>query len=159
MPTPEFPRRDGSIVHDPRLGRLMTHMTDLEREVADDEGFRSHIYKCTAGAWSIGYGTNLSDGIDRDEALLLMRHRPGKVVASLESRLPFWAKLTDDRRRVLANMGYQMGMGGLMGFRRMLAAMERGDYDTAGKEMMDSKWAKHDSPARARRLAKVMVRG
>ena len=49
--------------------------------------------------------------------------------------------------------------GGLSGFGRMLAAMERGDYDTAAKEMLDSKWAKQDSPARARRLAKVMVRG
>lgn len=138
---------------------MTLHMTDLEREVADDEGFRSHLYKCTAGKWSIGHGTNLSDGIDREEALLLLRHRLGKVVAALESRLPFWAKLTDDRRRVLANMGYQMGMDGLSGFRKMLAAVERNDYDTAAKEMLDSKWAKHDSPARARRLAKVMVRG
>ena len=57
----------------------------------------------------------------REEALLLMRHRLGKVIAALESRLPSWPKLTDDRRRVLANMGYQLGVGGLMGFKRMLA--------------------------------------
>lgn len=138
---------------------MTLHMTDLEREVASDEGFMPIPYRCTSGKLSIGYGTNIQDGITKDEALLLMRHRLGKVVAALESRVPFWAKLTDDRRRVLANMGYQLGIAGLMGFKRMLAAMERGDYDTAGKEMMDSKWAKHDSPARARRLAKVMVRG
>lgn len=135
------------------------HMTDLEREVASDEGFMPIPYRCTSGKLSIGYGTNIQDGITREEALLLMRHRLGKVVAALESRLPFWPRLTDERRRVVANMGYQLGVAGLMGFRRMLAALERGDYDTAGKEMMDSKWAKHDSPARARRLAKVMVRG
>ena len=138
---------------------MTLHMTDLEREVADDEGFRAHLYKCTAGKWSIGHGTNLSDGIDREEALLLLRYRLGKVVAALESRLPFWPKLTDDRRRVLANMGYQLGILGLMRFKRMLAAVERGDYDTAGKEMMDSKWARSDSPARAQRLRTMMVRG
>ena len=135
------------------------HMTDLEREIADDEGFRAKPYRCTSGKLSIGHGTNIEDGISRDEALLLMRHRLGRVVAALESRLPFWPKLTNDRRRVLANMGYQLGIGGLMGFRRMLAALERGDYDTAGKEMMDSKWARSDSPARAQRLRKMMVRG
>ena len=135
------------------------HMTDLEREIADDEGFRSHLYKCTAGAWTIGYGTNLSDGIDRDEALLLMRHRLGKVIAALESRLPFWPKLTDDRRRVLANMGYQLGILGLMRFKRMLAALERGDYEAAAREMLDSKWARQDSPGRAQELAEMLRRG
>ena len=134
------------------------HMTDLEREIADDEGFRSHLYKCTAGAWTIGYGTNLSDGIDRDEALLLMRHRLGKVIAALESRLPFWPKLTDDRRRVLANMGYQLGILGLMRFKRMLAALERGDYEAAAREMLDSKWARQDSPGRAQELAEMLRR-
>jgi lysozyme len=138
---------------------MTLHMTDLEREVADDEGFRAHLYKCTAGAWSIGHGTNLSDGIDREEALLLMRHRLGKVITALESRLPFWFKLTDDRRRVLANMGYQLGIAGLMGFKRMLAALERGDYEAAAREMLDSKWAKRDTPGRAGRLAERMRRG
>jgi len=134
------------------------HMTDLEREVADDEGFMPIPYRCTAGKLSIGYGTNIQDGITRDEALLLMRYRLGKVVAALESRLPFWPSLTDDRRRVLANMGYQLGIGGLMGFKRMLAALDRSDYEAAAREMLDSKWAKRDTPGRARRLAERMRR-
>ena len=138
---------------------MTLHMTDLEREVASDEGFMPTPYRCTSGKLSIGYGTNIQDGITREEALLLMRHRLGKVVAALESRLPFWLKLTDDRRRVLANMGYQLGVGGLMGFKRMLAALERGDYDGAAREMLDSKWAKRDTPGRAGRLAERMMAG
>ena len=138
---------------------MTLHMTDLEREVASDEGFMPIPYRCTSDKLSIGYGTNIQDGITREEALLLMRHRLGKVVAALESRLPFWPRLTDERRRVLANMGYQLGVGGLMGFKRMLAALERGDYDGAAREMLDSKWARQDSPGRARRLAERMRRG
>ena len=138
---------------------MTLHMTDLEREVASDEGFGAIPYRCTSGKLSIGYGTNIQDGITRDEALLLMRHRLGKVVAALESRLPFWFKLTDERRRVMANMGYQLGVGGLMGFKRMLAALERGDYEAAAREMLDSKWAKRDTPARAGRMAERMRRG
>ena len=135
------------------------HMTELEREVANDEGFMPIPYRCTSGKLSIGYGTNIQDGITKDEALLLMRHRLGKVVAALESRLPFWSKLTDERRRVLANMGYQLGIAGLMGFKRMLAGLSRGDYEAAAREMLDSKWARQDSPGRARRLAERMRRG
>lgn len=135
------------------------HMTELEREVANDEGFMPIPYRCTSGKLSIGYGTNIQDGITKDEALLLMRHRLGKVVAALESRLPFWSKLTDERRRVLANMGYQLGIAGLMGFKRMLAGLSRGDYEAAAREMLDSKLARQDSPGRARRLAERMRRG
>ena len=138
---------------------MTLHMTDLEREVAGDEGFMPIPYRCTSGKLSIGYGTNIQDGITKEEALLLMRHRLGKVVAALESRLPFWFKLTDDRRRVLANMGYQLGIAGLMGFKRMLAALERGDYEAASREMLGSKWARLDTPARAGRLAERMRLG
>ena len=138
---------------------MTLNMTELEREVASDEGFMRIPYRCTSGKLSIGYGTNIQDGITKEEALLLMRYRLGKVVAALESRLPFWPRLTDDRRRVLANMGYQLGVGGLMGFKRMLAALERGDYEAAAREMLDSKWAKRDTPARAGRMAERMRRG
>ena len=138
---------------------MTMEMTELEREIADDEGFRAKPYRCTSGKLSIGYGTNIQDGITREEALLLMRHRLGKVVDALESRLPSWHKLTDERRRVVANMGYQLGIGGLMGFKRMLAALERGDYEAAAREMLDSKWAKRDTPGRAGRLAVRMRRG
>ena len=52
---------------------MTEHMTDLERLVARHEGFRSHVYRCSAGALTIGYGTNISDGISETEALLLLR--------------------------------------------------------------------------------------
>ena len=68
-----------------------------------------------------------------------------------------WQTVGD--RRARANMGYQLGIAELMGFKRMLAAMERGDYEAAAREMLDSKWARQDSPGRARRLAERMRRG
>ena len=138
---------------------MTLHMTDLEREVASDEGFMPIPYRCTSGKLSIGYGTNIQDGITREEALLLMRHRLGKVIAALESRLPFWLKLTDERRRVMANMGFQLGDGGVVGFTRMLAPLARGAYEAAAREMLDSKWAKRDTPGRAGRLAERMRLG
>jgi lysozyme len=40
----------------------------------------------------------------------------------------------------------------------MLAALEQGDYETAAKEMLDSKWARQVGD-RANRLAKMMEDG
>ena len=135
----------------------MTHKTPLEQLLAADEGLRLMPYRCSAGKLTIGYGTTFP--LSEEEAHLLLRHRLEKVLDQCERSFPWWSKLSPTRQQVVASMGYQMGMGGLMGFRRMLAAMDRGDYDTAGKEMMDSKWARSDSPARAQRLRTMMVLG
>ena len=135
------------------------HMTDLERLVARHEGFRSHVYRCSAGALTIGYGTNISDGISETEALLLLRHRLGLVVAGLEHRFPWFSRLGPVRQQVLASMGYQLGLPGLLRFRRMLLACGEGDYPRAAREMLDSKWAREDSPGRAQELAEMMRRG
>ena len=132
----------------------MLMKTALEMLVAADEGLRLMPYRCSAGKLTIGYGTTFP--LSEEEAHLLLRRRLEKVLDRCERSFPWWAKLSPARQQVIASMGYQMGMDGLMGFKKMLAAIERNE---AAKEMMDSKWAKQDTPARARRLAKVMVRG
>ena len=58
----------------------------------------------------------------------------------------------------------RIGLAGGCGSRgcdhaRVLTALERGDYEAAAREMLDSKWGKRDTPARAGRLAERMRRG
>ena len=52
-----------------------------------------------------------------------------------------------------------LGRPRLLGFRKMLAAMARGDYATAGAELLDSKLAREDAPARTERHALTLRRG
>ena len=138
---------------------MSDHMTDLERLVARHEGFRSQLYRCTSGKLTIGYGTNIEEGISKAEGLLLLRHRLGLAVGALEHRLPYWSQLTPARQQVLASMQYQLRSPGVFGFRQMLAVLARGDYPEAALQMLDSKWAREDSPNRARELAEMMRRG
>jgi lysozyme len=49
-------------------------------------------------------------------------------------------------------MCFNLGIARLRGFKKMLAAMQAGDVETAAKEMLDSTWAKQVG-ARAHRLA------
>lgn len=130
--------------------------TPLEQLIAEDEGLRLMPYKCSAGVLTVGYGTTFP--LSEVEAHLLMRNRLQLVLDQCERRFPWWPKLSPARQQVIASMGYQLGIAGLMGFRRMLAALERGDYDGAAREMLDSKWAKRDTPGRAGRLAERMRR-
>ena len=59
---------------------------------------------------------------------------------------------------VLANMAFNLGVDGLLGFRRMILAVDRGHYDQAAREMLNSKWARQVFN-RAIRLAEMMAKG
>lgn len=61
--------------------------------------------------------------------------------------------LNPTQQEALAEMSYQMGEKGTEGFKRMFKALQRQDYDTAYEEALNSKWAKKDSPDRAKEVA------
>jgi lysozyme len=42
---------------------------------------------------------------------------------------------------VLIEMVFNLGMPRLMGFKKMLSALERKDYEQAAKEMLNSRWS------------------
>jgi lysozyme len=132
---------------------------NLEKMVARHEGFRSKTYRCTSGKLIIGYGFNLDAGMPEDEAAMLMRHRLNKLKEQISDRLPWTKKITAPRRAALANMAYQMGLAGLLGFKRALAAMEGGSWDEAATEMLNSKWARSDSPRRAVEISEIIRTG
>ena len=65
-------------------------------------------------------------------------------------------KLSPERQVVLIDMAHQLGKDGLSKFYNMKKALDSGDFETASKEMLNSKWAKKDSPNRAKRNANIM---
>jgi lysozyme len=125
----------------------------LEEQLVRDEGCKLQIYQDSVGKWTVGVGRNLQDvGISRDEAMTLLGNDIQNAEARLEQELPWAAALDPVRRAVLLNMTFNMGIGGLMKFRKFLAALAAGDYKTASSEMLASVWAQQVGP-RAQRLA------
>ena len=55
-------------------------------------------------------------------------------------------------------MAYNMGVGGLLGFRKTLGFIEAGDYASASVEMLNSRWATQVG-GRANKLSRVMLTG
>ena len=70
-------------------------------------------------------------------------------------------------QEVLVNMSFNLGKSRLAGFKKLRAAVAAGDWATASREMMNSKWAaqvgkgnhKDGQPQRAKELAGQMRRG
>ena len=122
------------------------------------EGLKLKPYKCSAGKLTIGYGRNLEDnGISQVEAEELLQNDVQRCYVGCV-KFSFWYKLNEARQVALLNMCYNLGISRLKGFKKMLAALEEGDYEKAAKEMLDSKWA-FDVKTRAKELAQIMKKG
>nr|WP_136252862.1 glycoside hydrolase family protein [Ningiella ruwaisensis] len=123
------------------------------------EGLRLKPYKCTAGYLTIGYGRNLeSKGISADEAEEMLLNDVSDVEQSLARHELLSSKHNDARRAVVINMAFNLGVAGLLAFKKTLDAYRNQQYLTASIEMLDSKWAKQVG-MRAKVLSEQMRTG
>ena len=135
------------------------------KQIVDDlkrhEGLKLHAYQDHLGYWTIGYGRLIDKerggGISKDEAEMLLEHDIDRVANRLQNERGF-RLAPDSVKRALVNMAFQLGTGGLLGFRRMWAALERRDYEQAAEEALDSRWAEQ-TPNRAAEVAKWIKQG
>ena len=129
-------------------------MERLKEDLIADEGLRLTPYQCPAGKTTIGVGRNLDDvGITEAEAMALLDNDIVRVKAQLTKALP-WLQ-GDNVQRALGNMTFQMGLRGVLKFKKMLAALQVKDYTTARREALDSAWARQ-TPQRAKRVTDLI---
>ena len=120
-----------------------------------EEGFRSKPYRDTRGYLSLGYGTNLDVGITKEQAEAMLRVAVKSTLRDLRRRWePFDSQPLQVQVRLL-DAAYQLGVDGLLSFHKMLAAIEAGEWETAAKEALASKWDA-ETPKRAEALARVL---
>ena len=139
----------------------------LAEQLRRDEGVRLHPYQDTEDVWTWGVGHNLSQPLCHDVVELLCQGELdaacalclGEDIANVRGQLvdilPWYLALSDARRGVLENMAFNLGVQGLLGFRRMLAHTLDGAWEDAATAMLDSRWARQVG-ARAVRLADQM---
>ena len=131
----------------------------LIEELKRDEGVVLTLYQCSAGKNTIGVGRNLDDrGITDDESDYLLGNDINICIEELTNAFPWFKDLSDTRQRVMVNMCFNLGLSRLMGFKKFLAAMEAGEWETAGVEMLDSRWAVQVGP-RSTRLKDLVLEG
>lgn len=116
--------------------------SQLSKQLKRHEGLRLKPYLCTANKITIGYGRNLEQkGITKLEAEELLQNDIIYMFSVLPNKIECFNSLSKPRADVLVNMAFNLGINGLLMFNKMLAAVEMGDYLTASKEMLNSRWA------------------
>ena len=117
-------------------------MSNLIAQLKRHEGLELMPYKCTSGKTTIGVGRNLEDiGITEEEAELLLLNDIGRVKQELVND-QWYMNLDPVRKAVIENMSFNLGYPTLKKFQNMISSISQGDYETASKEMLNSRWSK-----------------
>jgi len=142
-------------------------MEPLKDRIKHMEGFRLFPYKDSLGYWTVGFGHKmnniglsiLSKGITNEEAEHLL-DVDLEISKRGMLRLPnaVLCNCNELRKEVLICMVFQLGLAGVIKFKKMLAALEIGDYEKAADEMLDSKW-NSQTPERCWQLSMLMRDG
>lgn len=156
----------------------MTDFARLETSLRANEGVRDKPYVCPAGKLTIGIGRNIEDRpftgrelralYDAGEITITLTPAGIRNVLLADMKLHTdlcraivdnWQDLDEVRQTVLAEMCFQLGPNRFAGFKQMIKAIEGRDWMRAALEALDSKWAREDSPERARKLANILETG
>lgn len=148
-------------------------LIEIKKRLEFHEGFRSKPYYCSEGKKTIGIGRNLDakpfteaerliiknpENITKQEALFLLENDIIETIDLLGNMVRCFLKLDDERKYALIDMGFQMGVPAVCQFKKMLAAMEAGDFEKASKECLNSKYAKQ-TPIRTERISRLIKTG
>lgn len=137
---------------------------ELEKILIAHEGLKLHPYHCSAGFLTIGVGHNLDRNaltveqlqmirlrdsnwklgyspITVDEALKILHYDISKLITEIHKSIPWDGKLDKARYFVLLDLGFNLGVHGLLKFHKMLDALQKGEWERTGRELVRSKWA------------------
>ncbi|WP_139737516.1 glycoside hydrolase family protein [Aeromonas caviae] len=158
-------------------------MLRIEQQLVIDEGSKLTIYKDTEGKYTIAIGHLISNNpnITRTQAIALLdkelnRSTQGTITPLEQSNLfrkdlaavqkgitqasfyGVYKGLDPVRQSAIQNMVFNLGVAGTAKFKKMFAALAKGDYESASKEGLNSLWARQ-VPNRAKRVMETLRTG
>ena len=119
-------------------------MNRLVQMLKRHEGVRDKVYMCSAGYETIGVGRDISEsglGLADDEIDYLLSNDIRRCKEELIGEYDWFKDLDSVRQDAMLDMSFNMGQTRLRGFVKALGYMDIGDYDKAGDEFYDSRWA------------------
>jgi lysozyme len=87
----------------------------------------------------------------------ILEHVASAIVLQALDRWPWLIDLPENTQRGVAQLCYQLGVGGVAKFKNMLDALRAGDLAAAKEHALDSDWAREDTPERAKRVASLIA--
>jgi len=142
------------------------NIDELKKEIEADEGVKYEIYLDHLGYPTVccghliqpddeEYGKEVGTTITEARCSTLFASDIDGVLADCGRLYATFSDLPDEAQKIIANMMFNMGLTRLSKFKKMKAAIEKGDFKEAANQMHDSKW-RTQVPNRAERLINRM---
>ena len=132
---------------------MIPNFKKLIERIAVNEGFRSKVYKCSEGVDTFGHGLTY---ITEEESMHILAGRVPQRHLELMDRCEWYKDLPPNVAEVVIEMTYQLGVTGVLKFKKMIANMKKKNWKEAAEEMKDSLWYRQTT-ARCERLAKIVA--
>tara|TARA_Y100001963_G_C6782513_1_gene450773 strand:+ start:2342 stop:2758 length:417 start_codon:yes stop_codon:yes gene_type:complete len=131
--------------------------SDLEF-IEKNEGYRSRVYKDHLGFDTIGIGFKVSElDLSKAECRSILKRKLSEIDLILYQKFKWWKTAHSNVRTVVLDMCYQMGVTGFSKFKKMIGHLENKNLEGASLELLDSKYAKEQTPNRANRNSKLLL--
>jgi lysozyme len=129
------------------------------------EGLRLHVYQCTSGVDTVGFGHALlphetfNEGITQEQAEFLL---DGDIQTATARAVQWigiecWRKLDDIRQQIIVDMVFNLG-NRIWQFRKLRAAILNRNWPEATAQMIGSLWHQQ-THGRAVELEHMMLTG
>ncbi len=126
------------------------------------EGYVDEVYLDSEGEPTCGWGHLLAVGskvpLSVSQIFFERDFKQAKADLKTLTSTHSLPNIGQVRKAVLLGMLFQMGLSGVKGFEKMIAALMDKNWNKAADEMLDSKWAKQTS-VRAKEAATMMRTG
>ena len=134
------------------VGGMMGGDNFAKDMVKEHEGLRTDVYKDSKGLPTVGYGHLVDGGSPEDirdleigdtitekraNQLFEMDFKHHKKAAQ---QIPGWSKGNKEQKAALIDLTFNMGPAWYKGFPKFSAALEAGNFEEAGKQLVDSDW-------------------
>jgi len=117
-------------------------MVRLRETITRHEGSRLKMYQDSLGIWTIGVGHNIQEkGISPAVMELMLDEDLQEAISELKRSVSFFSKMPQQVQEALVNLSFNMGIPRLMQFKKTLALLRDGDFESAADELLDSRYA------------------
>jgi|TARA_R110000782_G_C14661813_1_gene397936 lysozyme len=117
-------------------------MVRLRETITRHEGSRLQMYQDSLGIWTIGVGHNIQEkGISPKVMELMLDEDLEEAISELKRSVSFFSKMPQQVQEALVNLSFNLGIPRLMQFKKTLALLREGDFESAADELLDSRYA------------------
>ena len=128
-------------------------------DIKKHEGFSSVVYKCTAEKLTIGYGKRVKYlQVTEEQATEWLEEDLENLKYTLSGKYDWFLPAPQEVRDIVMNMNYQLGVSAFSKFKKTIKYISDKDYQGASTEMLDSLWARVQTPRRAKELSDRMAK-